>query len=68
FRIRRIRFRSGSSLRATGSVFRQLRGGGWYCPPFSVRSAYRCNFPPQDGDADVGFRPSSPVPWKFPFS
>ena len=47
---------------ASGSVFRQLRGGGWFGPPFSVRSAYRCNIRPQEGDADIGFRPSAPVP------
>ncbi|MEC8896147.1 MAG: SUMF1/EgtB/PvdO family nonheme iron enzyme, partial [Planctomycetota bacterium] len=54
--------RENDPFTATGSVFRQLRGGGWFGPPFSVRSAYRCNFRPQDGDADIGFRPSAPAP------
>ena len=45
-----------------GAIFRQLRGGGWFGPPFSVRNAYRCNFRPRDSDADVGFRPVSRVP------
>ena len=47
---------------SAGAVFRQLRGGGWYGPPFSIRSSYRCSFLPQNGDADVGFRPTSSAP------
>jgi formylglycine-generating enzyme required for sulfatase activity len=47
---------------SAGAVFRQLRGGGWFGPPFSIRSAYRCSFRPRDGDADVGFRPTSRAP------
>lgn len=47
---------------SSGAVFKQLRGGGWFGPPFSVRGAYRCNFRPGDADVDVGFRPTSRAP------
>ena len=47
---------------SSGADFRQLRGGGWFGPPFSVRSSYRCNFRPQDADVDVGFRPAARAP------
>ena len=47
---------------SSGADFRQLRGGGWFGPPFSVRSSYRCKFRPQDADVDVGFRPAARAP------
>ena len=45
---------------STGERFRQLRGGGWFGPAFSVRGAYRCNFRPEDPDVDVGIRCAMP--------
>jgi formylglycine-generating enzyme required for sulfatase activity len=45
-----------------GARCRQLRGGGWFGPPFSQRGAYRCNFEADHPDTDVGIRCSAPVP------
>ncbi len=47
---------------SSGDIFRQLRGGGWFGVPFSVRGAYRCNFPQDEPDIDVGFRCATPAP------
>jgi len=46
----------------SGDHFRQLRGGGWFGPPFSQRGAYRCNFEVDHPDTDVGIRCSAPAP------